>query len=71
MNIIYSNDFYIRNNYYHFNSDNVIVLYNNLNIIIKEMEHLDDIKDEISSQQYLTKSTILLKCYNIINDAYR
>ena len=71
MNIIYSIDFYIRNNYYHFNSDNVIVLYNNLNIIIKEMEHLDDIKDEISSQQYLTKSTILLKCYNIINDAYK
>jgi len=69
MNNINYNDFYIRNNYYHIDSNNIIILYNNLNIIIKEMEHLDDIKEEISSEKYLDKSTILLKCYNLIINA--
>jgi chaperonin GroEL (HSP60 family) len=65
---------YTYNYLYNYNN-NYILIYNNnsssservddnLNIIIKEMEQLDEIKEDMTTQDYLDKSNSLYKRYN-------
>ena len=61
----YINNHYINNQYidlHHINdvNDN----HDNLNIIIKDMEHLDEIKEELTTQEYLDKSNRLYRRYH-------
>jgi hypothetical protein len=55
------------NNYIDYNNRyfNIINDYNdNLNIIIKAMEQLDEIKEELTTQEYLDKSNSLYRRYH-------
>ena len=59
------NNYYINyNNYYNIINNNNEPEYDNLNKIIKDMEHLDEIREELSSQEYLDKSNMLYRKYN-------
>ena len=56
---------YINNQYidlHHIND--VSNNHDNLNIIIKDMEHLDEIKEELTTQEYLDKSNRLYRRYH-------
>jgi hypothetical protein len=61
-NYIDYNNHYINNQYIDLHHINDVS--DNLNIIIKDMEHLDEIKEELTTQEYLDKSNRLYRRYH-------